>query len=108
MKAAMPDIFPIGNMVVIQRKLPSDTTKGGIVLPNAARETRAIGEVIAVGPGAFRSNRQPGETERYPMQVKVGDKVVFGPASFPLNLDLDDPDTEIIMCPEHQLFAILK
>jgi len=106
--AQLPEIIPIGNMCVVQRKKASDTTKGGIALPDAARETKMLGTVIAVGPGSLRSNRHEGETERYPMQVKVGDKVLLATGTQVLRLDEADPDTELCIAPEHHLLAILK
>ena len=103
-----PDIFPIGDRVIVKRKAASDTTRGGIVLPDAVRETKSIGEVVAVGPGALKSNRQPGELERYPLQVKVGDKVLLPIGTQIIRLDEDDPDSELCICQECQLLAILR
>jgi chaperonin GroES len=104
----LPTIEPIGDRVVVQRKKASDTTKGGIVLPDAVRETRSIGEIIAIGPGAMRSNRQTGEAERYPMQAKVGDKVLLPMGAQIIKLDDGDDDSEVVVCQEHQLLAILR
>jgi chaperonin GroES len=104
----LPEIFPIGDRVVVKRKRASDTTPGGIVLPDAVRETKCIGEVIAVGPGALRSFRQAGEAERYPMQTKVGDKVLLPIGTQIIKLDEDDPDSEVCICQECQLLAIVR
>jgi chaperonin GroES len=107
MQAKLPAIYPIGDRVIVKRKAASDTTKGGIVLPDAVRETKSIGEVIAIGPGALRAYRQPGEPERYPMQDKVGDKVILPIGTQIIKLDEDNPDTEVCICCENQLLAIL-
>jgi chaperonin GroES len=104
----LPEILPIGDRVVVRRKRASDTTPGGIVLPDAVRETKSFGEVIAVGPGALKSNRQPNESERYPLQVKVGDKVILPIGTQIIRLDEDDPDSEVCICQECQLLAIVR
>lgn len=50
-----------------------ERTKGGIVLPDTAKEKPVQGEVIAVGPGAMTE-----EGERIPIAVKAGDRVIYG------------------------------
>ena len=104
----MPVIEPIGDRVVVRRKPANDTTPGGIVLPDAARETKSIGEVIAIGPGALRGFRQPDESERYPMQAQVGDKVILPIGAQIIRLDEDDPTTEVVIAQECTLLAILR
>ena len=104
----MPVIEPIGDRVVVRRKPANDTTPGGIVLPDAAKETRSVGEVIAIGPGALRGFRQPGESERYPMQAQVGDKVILPIGAQIIKLDEDDPTTEVVIAQECTLLAILR
>ena len=67
----MKKIRPLGNRVLIQRaKAP--TTKGGILLPDSAQEKPKEGVVIAVGPGKIDE-----QGNKEPMQLKVGDKVLF-------------------------------
>ena len=66
------NIKPLGNRVLIQR-FKAQTSKGGILLPDAAQEKPKEGQVIAVGPGKIDEN---GKHEA--MNVKVGDKVLFG------------------------------
>lgn len=104
----LPVFEPIGNQVVIQRAKAAGITKGGIALPDAVRETEQIGTIIAVGPGALRSNRLPEEPDRYPMQAKVGDKVLMPPGVPIIKLDQDDLNTEVCICPEHALLAIIR
>lgn len=106
--AKLPTFEPIGDRVVVQRAKAAGVTKGGIALPDAVRETEQIGTIIAVGPGALRSSRLPEEPERYPMQAKLGDKVLLPPGAPIIKLDQDDPNTEICICPEHALLAIVR
>lgn len=64
---------PLGNRVVVQIIEPQEeTTKGGIVIPESAKEKPQQAEVIAVGPG----KRSDGELVK--PEVEVGDRVVFG------------------------------
>ena len=65
-------ITPLEDRVVI---LPTDETesmRGGLYIPDTAKEKPTMGEVIAVGPGRFEKGA------RVPMDVKVGDKVIYG------------------------------
>ncbi len=66
-------IRPLHDRVVIRRTEEETTTPGGIVLPDTATEKPIQGEVIAVGNGRILDN---GEVR--PLDVKVGDKVLFG------------------------------
>ena len=67
------NIRPLQDRVVVRRTEEETTSAGGIVLPGSAAEKPAQGEVIAVGPG---KRQESGETQ--PVDVKVGDTVVFG------------------------------
>ena len=65
-------IKPLGNRVLVRRSTVK-STKGGILLPDTAQEKPKEGEVIAVGPGKMNDR---GQIE--PLNVKVGDRVIFG------------------------------
>jgi len=67
----MKKIKPLGNRVVVQRQ-EAKTSKGGILLPEAAREKPKQGKVLAVGPGKI-----DGKGKVLPMDIKVGDQVLF-------------------------------
>ena len=64
---------PLGDRVLIKRVEEEEKTKGGIIIPDTAKEKPQEGEVIAVGPGARDDN---GKVQ--PLDVKAGDKVLFG------------------------------
>jgi len=66
-------IKPLGDRVLVRRLEEEEVVKGGIIVPDTAKEKPQRGEVIAVGPGA-RNDRG----EIVPMNVKKGDKVLFG------------------------------
>lgn len=63
---------PLADRVVVKVIEQEEVTRGGIVLPDTAKEKPQQAEVIAVGPGKLLDNG-----ERAPMEVKVGDKIVF-------------------------------
>jgi len=63
---------PLGDRVVLRPITEEDRTPAGIVLPDTAKEKPQEGEVVAVGPGRVLDNGQ-----LVPMQVKVGDRVLF-------------------------------
>tara|TARA_B100000676_G_C17617391_1_gene599898 strand:- start:20 stop:313 length:294 start_codon:yes stop_codon:yes gene_type:complete len=69
----MMNIRPLHDRVVVRRKAEETTSPGGIVLPDAAAEKPVEGEVIAIGKGKTSNS---GEVT--PLDVKVGDTVLFG------------------------------
>jgi chaperonin GroES len=64
---------PLDNRVVIEQVEAEEKTKGGIFLPETAKEKPQIGVVVAVGPGNLLDDGKRGE-----MSVKKGDKVIYG------------------------------
>ena len=67
------NINPLDDRVVVRPNEAEETTAGGIVLPDAAKEKQQRGTVLAVGPG-----RMLDSGERSAISVKVGDQVLFG------------------------------
>ncbi len=65
-------IRPLGERVVVKPLPMEEVTKGGIVLPDTAKEKPQKGEVTAVGSGRLLDNGQ-----RIPIDLKVGDKVLY-------------------------------
>jgi chaperonin GroES len=64
---------PLGDRVLIRRVDEESKTKGGIIIPDNAKEKPQEGEVVAVGPGD-----RDDEGKRIPMSVEVGDRILFG------------------------------
>jgi chaperonin GroES len=64
---------PLGDRVVIKRVEEEQKTKGGIIIPDTAKEKPQEGEVIAVGPGA-----RDDSGKIHALDVKKGDKILFG------------------------------
>ena len=66
-------VKPLHDRVIVKRTESEEKTKGGIIIPDTAKEKPIEGKVVAVGNGKILEN---GKT--LPMQVKKGDKVLFG------------------------------
>ena len=64
---------PLGDRVLIKRIEEEEKTKGGIIIPDTAKEKPQEGEVVAVGPGVRDDN---GKVQ--PLDVKKGDRILFG------------------------------
>ena len=64
---------PLGDRVLVRRVEEATKTAGGIIIPDTATEKPQEGEVLAVGNGAIGD-----DNERVPLDVKAGDKILFG------------------------------
>ena len=64
---------PYGDRVLVKRVEEESKTKGGIIIPDTAKEKPQEGEVVAVGPGA---RDESGKVQ--PLELKAGDKILFG------------------------------
>src|SRR2546427_12709931 len=65
-------IFPLADRVVIRPLEETETMKGGLYIPDTAKEKPIQGEIVAVGPG------RRGKNELVPMELKVGDRGIYG------------------------------
>ncbi|MFP5464948.1 MAG: co-chaperone GroES [Gammaproteobacteria bacterium] len=96
------NIRPLHDRVVIRRMEEERKSAGGIVLPDSATEKPIQGEVLAVGPGKTLDN---GEVRK--LQVKVGDKVLFGKYSG-TEVKLNMGDKEVLIMREDDLMGIVE
>ena len=94
------NIRPLHDRVVVRRKEEEKTTAGGIVLPGSAKEKPNQGVVLAVGNGRILDN---GESR--PVDVKVGDVVVFGKYAGSDTIELDGED--LVILSESDIKAVL-
>ncbi|HMD67469.1 MAG TPA: co-chaperone GroES [Chitinivibrionales bacterium] len=67
------NVKPLADRIVVMPLEAEEKTKGGIIIPDNAKEKPQKGEVIAVGPGKISDNG-----EKIPMELKKGDKVLYG------------------------------
>ena len=94
------NIRPLHDRVVVRRMEEERKTASGIIIPDNAAEKPDRGEVIAVGPGKVGD-----DNERVAMQVKVGDKVLFGKyAGTAVKVD----GQELLIMREEDLLAIIE
>ena len=94
------NIRPLQDRVVVRRMEEESTSAGGIVLPGSATEKPAQGEVIAVGPG---KRLESGDTQ--PVDLKVGDTVVFGKYS---SNTVKIGDEELLILNESEIFGVIE
>jgi len=66
-------IRPLQDRVIVKRIAEEEKTKGGIIIPDTAKEKPQEGKVVAVGKGKVGE-----DSKRVPMEVKVGDRILFG------------------------------
>ncbi|PIU23489.1 MAG: co-chaperone GroES [Chloroflexi bacterium CG_4_9_14_3_um_filter_45_9] len=90
-------IVPLGDRVVIKAVPKEEVSKGGIVLPDTAKEKPQEGEIIAVGPG-----RLTDEGQRIAMEVKVGDRVIYSKYA---GTEFKPEEEELIIMRESDILA---
>ena len=90
------NITPLHDRVLVRRLEEKETVKGGIIIPDTAKEKPQEGEVIAVGSG----RREKGEL--IPLDVKPGDRILFGKYS---GNDIKIDDEEYLILKEDEILA---
>ena len=88
---------PFGDRVVIKPMPKEEVTKGGIFIPDTVKEKPQEGKVIAVGPGKLTD-----DGKRIPMDVKVGDTVIYAKYG---GTDIKEDDDELIILRESDILA---
>ncbi|MCK4340566.1 MAG: co-chaperone GroES [Phycisphaerae bacterium] len=93
-------IRPLGEKVLVQRLEAEETTAGGIVLPDTAKEKPKRGTVISIGDGKLLDTG-----ERQPLQVKNGDQVLFSSYA---GTEVKVRGEEMIIMDEGDILAVLE
>jgi chaperonin GroES len=93
-------IRPLHDRVIVRREEEEAKTAGGILLPGSAQEKPNQGEVVAVGSGRILDNG-----DLRPVDVKVGDKVVFGKYAGQDTIEVDGE--ELIILSESDIKAVI-
>ena len=93
-------IQPLQDRILVKRLEEKEIKKGGIIIPDTAKEKPQEGEVIAVGPGKLTE-----DGKRLPMSLKVGDKILFGKYS---GSEVRIDDEEYLIMREEDVLGILK
>ncbi len=93
-------IKPLGDRVVIERIEQEEVKKGGIIIPDTAKEKPQQGKVVAVGTGKVddKGNRKP-------IDVKVGDKVLFGKYA---GTEVEVDGKEYLIMSQDDILAIIE
>ena len=91
---------PLGDRVLVRRVEEEAKTKGGIIIPDTAKEKPQEGEVIAVGPGA-----RDDSGKLQPLDVSVGDRILFGKWSG-TEVKLDGED--LLIMKESDILGVLE
>lgn len=92
-------IRPLADRIVVKPAAAEEKTKSGLFIPDTAKEKPQQGEIVAVGPGKVADS---GTT--IPMQLKVGDKVLYGKYS---GTEINVDGSELLIMRESDVFAIL-
>ena len=95
----MVKLKPLGDRVVVRPLDPAEVKKGGIIIPDTAKERPQEGEVIAVGPGRLLDSG-----ERQVVEVKAKDKVLYGKYT---GTEVTIDGTEYLIMREGDILAIL-
>ena len=93
-------VKPLNDRVLVKRTEELTVTKGGIVIPDTAKEKPIEGKIVAVGPGKMSEQGQ-----RMALQVKAGDKVLFGKYS---GTEIKVEGEEYLMMREEDILAVIN
>jgi chaperonin GroES len=94
------ELRPLHDRVVIRRLEEAETKRGGIIIPDTAKEKPQHGEVIAVGSGKLLENG-----ERMPPDVKAGDRILFGKYS---GSEVKIDGQEYLILKEDEILGVLE
>jgi chaperonin GroES len=91
---------PLRDQIVVRRLDEEERTKGGIIIPDTAREKPIEGRVVAVGSGKIRK-----DGKKVPMELKVGDRILFAKyAGAEVKIDGEDH----LMMKEEDVLAVIE
>jgi chaperonin GroES len=93
------NLHPLADRIVVKPAVADEKTKGGIILPDTAKEKPVWGEVIAAGPG-----KTTDEGKKVAMELKVGDKILYGKYS---GTEVTLDGEEVLIMRESDVFAIM-
>jgi len=90
------NVTPLHDRVLVRRLEEKETAKGGIIIPDTAKEKPQEGQVMAVGAGKIEKGR------RIPLDVKAGDRILFGKYT---GNDIKIDDEEYLILREEEILA---
>jgi chaperonin GroES len=93
------NVKPLADRVVVKPLEEGEMKKGGIIIPDTAKEKPMEGEVVEVGPGRFE------EGKRMPLEVKKGDRILYGKYS---GTEVSIAGQEYLIMRESDIFAVIQ
>jgi chaperonin GroES len=93
------NVRPLHDRILVRRIEEKETVKGGIIIPDTAKEKPQEGEVIAVGNGKILENGS-----KVPLDVKAGDRILFGKYS---GTDIKVDGQEYLILREDEVLAVI-
>ena len=93
------NIRPLHDRVLVKRAEQQEQVRGGIIIPDTAKEKPQEAEVVAVGPGKLTD-----EGKRTPLEVQVGDRILMGKYS---GSEIKIDDTDYVIVREDEILAII-
>ena len=94
------NVKPLADRVIVEPAAAEETTAGGIIIPDTAKEKPMEGEIVAVGSGARNDSG-----DLIPMEVKVGDRVLFGKYS---GTDVSVSGEDLVIIKESDVMGIVE
>lgn len=93
------NLKPLHDRIIVRAAQAEETTKGGIIIPDTAKEKPMQGEVLSIGQG-----KQSEDGRITPLQVKIGDKVLYGKYA---GTEVTVDGEELLIMRESDVFAII-
>ena len=93
------NIRPLHDRVLVKRSETQEQVRGGIIIPDTAKEKPQEADVVAVGPGKLND-----EGKRSPMDVKEGDRILIGKYS---GSEIKIDDTDYVILREDEILAVI-
>lgn len=93
-------VKPLADRILVRRIQEEETKRGGIIIPDTAKEKPQQGEVLAVGPGRLNE-----EGKRIPLEIKEGDKILMGKYA---GTEVKLNGEECVILREDDVLAVLK
>jgi len=94
------NVKPLADRILVRRIEEQETRKGGIIIPDTAKEKPQEAEVVAVGPGKIND-----DGKRSPMDVKSGDRILIGKYS---GSEIKIDEEEYVILREDEILAVLE
>ena len=94
------DVRPLHDRIIVRRDTEGEQQRGGIIIPDTARERSQEGEVVAVGEGKYRI-----DGVRHSLDVRAGDRVIFGKYS---GSEIKLDGEELLIMREDEIFGVVE